>query len=357
MGANNLTIKEIAQMAGVSTSTVSRVLNKQAHVAPDKRIRVQKVLDQSGFQPSAIARGMVSKHTNTFGVVVSDIANPYFTTLVSQIEAPAKAAGYNILLFNTMTAGETPVDASQVEIDAFARLEEKKVDGVLILGGEIDRAEPRPEYLDALTRMAGNLPVVIMAQPLQGHDFQYVSRYQQLSGSIITQHLLASGYHDIGFIGGEPGITITTERLAGYKDAMNTYSTLREDRIFLSNYYVEDGYRSMQKLLASDTRPEAIVAINDQVALGAVRALNDIGLSCPADMAIASCDAFPDSNYFTPRITTINHHNRLLANVAVRKLLHQISPETYDLGDLTILPPELVVRESSGLPSRSNPNE
>lgn len=350
MPKKELTIKEIAQMAGVSTSTVSRVLNKQDHVNPAKRQKVQEILDRSGFQPSATARAMVSKRTNTFGVVVSDITNPYFTTLVSHIEAAAKEAGYSLLLINTMTAGgQQQATITTVEIDAFRRLEEKKVDGVLILGGEIDQAQPDADYLAALQQMAQRVPVVIMAQPLAHSDFEFVPRYQKLAATMITQHLLAGGYRDIAFIGGEPGITITNERLAGYQETMATYSTFRKERVFLSDYYAQSGFDSMTKLLAQNDLPNAVVAINDQVALGAIRALNDHGLNCPQDIAIASCDAFPSSTFFTPRVTTIDHHNARLAQIAVAKLLNTIAPKRYPLGDLTIAPPSLLIRESSGL--------
>lgn len=350
MPKKELTIVEIAKMAGVSTSTVSRVLNKQDHVNPVKRQKVQEILDRSGFQPSATARAMVSKRTNTFGVVVSDINNPYFTTLVSQIEAAAKDAGYSLLLFNTQTAGGLQQSTiTTVEIEAFHRLEEKKVDGVLILGGEIDRADPDADYLDTLHQLAQHLPVVIVAQPLKDSGFNFVARYQKLAATTITQHLLACGYHDIAFIGGEPGITITNERLAGYREIMDTYSTFREDRVFLSDYYAQSGFDSMTELINQNDLPKAVVAINDQVALGAIRALNDHGLKCPEDIAIASCDAFPNSTFFTPRITTIDHHNTRLAQIAVAKLLNAISPKRYPLGDLSIEPPSLLIRESSGL--------
>ncbi|KRL14508.1 LacI family DNA-binding transcriptional regulator [Schleiferilactobacillus perolens] len=350
MDKKQLTIKEIASMAGVSVSTVSRVLNNKAHVNPAKRKKIQAIIDQSGFQPSMIARGMVYQRTNTLGVVVSDITNPYFTALVSNIEAVAEDFGFSLLLFNTMTAGHThQKDTVQIEITAFRNLQEKKVDGVLILGGEIDQATPDPHYITALEQMAHHLPVVIVAQPVKGVDCEFVPRYQQMSAEMITEHLLASGYKNIAFLGGQPDITITNERLSGYRKMMTTYADYSAKNVLLSDYYVEDGYQGMRHFIDTQQVPEAIVAINDQVALGAIRALNDHQLSCPDDVAIGSCDAFPNGNYFTPRLTTIDHHNEDLANIAVNKLLTATGQEKIPPIPTPALP-TLIIRESSGHP-------
>jgi len=345
-----ITIKEIAKMAGVSVSTVSRVINHKPNVAPAKEAKIKQIIAEAGFQPSMLARGMISNKTNTLGIMVPDITNPYFTALIAQIELVTRQLNYSLLLFNTMTAGdERSTDSVQAEIQAFQTVTEKKVDGLLILGGEIDRDEPSDIYLTALKALNNQIPIVVIGQPITGLKCTFIARHQKLSGEIITQHLLASGYHKIAFLGGEPGVKITSERLAGYQQMMTTYAQFDPTMVYLTDYYVADGYDGMNHLLADHADAlEAVVAINDQVALGAIRALNDHNLSCPQDIAIGSCDAFPNGAFFSPRLTTIDHHNTLLAKTAIKKLISLASKQQIGADEPDVKLPELLIRESCG---------
>ncbi|MFC6177631.1 LacI family DNA-binding transcriptional regulator [Companilactobacillus huachuanensis] len=344
-----ITIKDIARMAGVSVSTVSRVINNKPNVTPLKKSKVQQAIKESGFQPSMLARGMISNKTNTLGIIVPDITNAYFTALISQIELITRGLNYSLLLFNTMTAGkQRSNDSVSTEIEVFHTIQEKKVDGVIILGGEIDKIKPDQLYIKALNQLNEQIPVVIVGQPNSAVTCKFVPRYQEMSGEIITQHLLASGYQNIGFLGGEPDVEITDERLQGYKKMMSTYSNLDSKLIYLNDYYVQDGYDGMSELIKKNLKIDALVTINDQVALGAIRALNDNDLRCPQDIAIGSCDAFPNSAYFTPRLTTIDHHNITLAKIAVKYLIQLIEPKGHDSFQSDSPLPELIIRESCG---------
>ncbi|ETY72993.1 LacI family DNA-binding transcriptional regulator [Lactiplantibacillus fabifermentans] len=347
---SEITIKEIARMAGVSVSTVSRVINHKPNVSPAKEAKIKQVIAESGFQPSMLARGMISNKTNTLGIIVPDITNPYFTALISQVELITRQLNFSLLLFNTMTAGDDrSTNSVATEIQAFQTIMEKKVDGLLILGGEIDREQPNTDYVAALKNLNNQIPVVVIGQPVAGLDCTFIPRYQAMSGQIITQHLLASGYQHIAFLGGEPGVQITKERLAGYQKMMNTYAHYDEQLVCLTDYYVSDGYDGMTQLLDqhADTL-QAVVAINDQVALGAIRALNDHHLDCPRDIAIGSCDAFPNGAFFSPRLTTIDHHNTLLAKIAIERLINLATNTNVDEPLPTIEQPQLVIRESCG---------
>lgn len=349
---NKVTIKEVARLAGVSVSTVSRVINHKPNVSAAKTAKIQQAIADSGFQPSMLARGLISNKTNTLGVIVPDISNPYFTTLISHIELITRELNYSLLLFNTMTAGDDrSTNSVNTEINAFNTVIEKKVDGLLILGGEIDREKPDQDYLDALKRLNAQIPVVVIGQPVAGLNCTFIPRYQKLSGQIITQHLLASGYQRIAFLGGEQGVQITKERLSGYEKMMTTYAKLDSSLICLNDYYSTDGYNGMRQLLTNHPDDlQAVVAINDQVALGAIRALSDQNLQCPKDIAIGSCDAFPDGAFFTPRLTTIDHHNDLLAKKGIETLINLASNTENDFKQpvITIHEPQLIIRESCG---------
>ncbi|MFV0393890.1 MAG: LacI family DNA-binding transcriptional regulator [Coprobacillaceae bacterium] len=348
MSKKTITIKEIAKQSGVSVSTVSRVLNNNPSVAPHKRKRIQEVIDELGYQPSMFARGMISKQTHTFAVVVPDITNPYFTSLIFEIEQYSKELGYSLLLMNTMTAGKNKIqDSPFSESNDFKTIMEKQVDGVIILGGEIDKEEINDEYLQSLHRLNNQIPVVIIGQNHDGCECLFVERDLEKGVTLLTQHLLALGNTSIGFIGGEPGVKITEQRLHTFKKIMGIYSNIEDDYIILNDYYIKDGYQAMKQLIEQEKPlPQAVITINDVVATGAIRALADAGLQCPKDIKIASCDYFMNSEYQVPRITTIDQHNDYLGKIAVQQLLNIInsSDDTIE----SFHNPELVIRESCG---------
>lgn len=344
-----VTIKEIAKRSGVSVSTVSRVLNDSPSVNAVKRTKIQKVIDELGYQPSMFARAMVSKQTYTFGVIVSDITNPYFTSLVYEIEQYSREVGYSVLLVNTMTAGKNKDQTSHKrEIEHFKTIKEKQVDGVIILGGELDRENVDQEYLKQLNKLNEDIPVVVIGHQHLGCQCTFIERDLDKGVRLLTQHLLALGHRRIGFIGGEPGIIITEHRLKAFKETLSIYGQVDDDYIILNDYYIKDGYHAMRQLIAQDKElPTALVAINDVVATGAIRALADAGLTCPQDIKIGSCDYFMNSEYQVPRLTTIDQHNEYLGEIAVKKLLHLINPEMKDVPFHH--DPELIIRESCGV--------
>ncbi|MFV0560563.1 MAG: LacI family DNA-binding transcriptional regulator [Enterococcus sp.] len=344
-----ITIKEIAQQAGVSVSTVSRVINNHPSVKEDKRKLIQEIIDQESFQPSMLARGMVSSKTRNLAIVVPDINNPYFTDLISQIEVASYSFGYSLLLFNTMVAGTKKNGQTEnSEQTVFQTIIEKSIDGVLILGGEIDKDTPDTQYLDALNHLQKQIPVVVIGQKEASLDIPFIERNLEQGTTTAVSHLLALGHKKIGFLGGEPGVKITTQRLDAFKQSMNLYSEFNESFVYLSDFYTKDGYSSMDSLLAKKDQPTAILAINDNVAIGAIRSLVDHGLACPKDMKIVSCDAFAGSEYTVPRLTTVDQNNPMLAQCAVTTLLQQISE-----GASLPIPkehiPKLIIRESCGI--------
>lgn len=348
MTKKQITIKEIAKQSGVSVSTVSRVLNNNPSVAPEKRKRIQEVIDQLGFQPSMLARGMVSKETHTFAVIVPDITNPYFTSLIFEIEQYSKRRGYSLLLINTMTAGKHKNEnSSMYEANHFNTIKEKQVDGVIVLGGEIDKVDVDKNYILALNNLNKQIPVIIIGQKHPGCTCSFIERNHRKGVIALTQHLLALGHRDIAFIGGEPGVKITEERLNAFKETLSIYSQVKDEYIILTDYYMKDGYDAMRRLIAQDLPlPTAIVAINDNVAMGAIRALVDAGLNCPKDMKIVSCDYFSNSEYNVPRLTTIDQHNEYLGQFAVSQLINMIHDK--DSNSQFYHDPELIIRESCG---------
>lgn len=346
---NNITIKEIAKMADTSVSTVSRVLNNSPSVSKEKRERIKKVIANNNFQPNMLARGMVSNKTQTLAVVVSDINNPYFTDLISQIEVISRKNNYTLLLINTMTASKNAPEVNvQLEIEAFKNISERHVDGVLLLGGEIDRDLVDKTYLNSLNELNEQIPIVIIGQKVKGCKALFVERDQFLSAELITQHLLALGHRRIAFIGGEPGIKVTTQRLTAFKKIMNIYSQIDDKLIILNDYYSQSGYDGMNHLFDSiEALPDAVVAINDRVAWGIFRSLQDHNLKSPDDIAVGSCDSFPNGEFMVPRITTVNQHNEFLGKIALHYLFQLMNHDVLENTEETHFP-ELIIRESCG---------
>lgn len=344
-----MTIYEIAELSGVSVSTVSRVLNNSPYVSAKTQAHVTEIIEKYHFSPSTVARAMISNQTHTLGVIISDITNPYFSELYLEIQRCAVDFGYSILLCNTFYGGSSHgVSGAISETRYFQTMLDQKVDGVLILGGEIDRNVISDSYKDALNRMAGQVPVVILGQAIPDCRCTFVNR--NLSGGVssLIHHLMALGRKRIAFAGGEEGIRTTTARLDSYRQTLSALSVpIDPELISLSNYYAPDGYEAMKKLLQNpQADPSAVICINDAVALGAIRAIADFGLSVPGDISVVSCDQFPSGEYICPRITTLNQQNSYLGRMSIMALISAINHETECIS--ISHEPQLIIRESCG---------
>ncbi|GGG60315.1 LacI family DNA-binding transcriptional regulator [Paenibacillus radicis (ex Gao et al. 2016)] len=344
-----LTIYQIAELSGVSVSTISRVINNSPYVSARTKARVTDIINKHNFSPSSLARAMTSNHTKTLGVIVSDITNPYFSELYLEIQRYAVDLGYSIILCNTFYGGSNHgVSDAIPENTYFQMILDKQVDGVLILGGEIDRDHISDAYKEALNRMGKQIPVVILGESVPDCNCIFLNR--NLSGGIpaLIHHLLALGRRKIGFVGGEEGIRTTTARLTAYTQTLkNLGISFDSSLISLSNYYAPDGYRAMAKLLEQpETTPTAIICMNDAVAQGAIRAINDKGLSVPKDISVASCDQFPSGEYTSPRLTTLDQQNSYLGRMSIMTLINAINNDSEGIS--ISHQPRLIIRESCG---------
>ncbi|EBB5830065.1 TPA: LacI family DNA-binding transcriptional regulator [Listeria monocytogenes] len=345
-----ITIQEIAKLSGVSVSTVSRVLNNSPSVSAAKRKKIQAIIDEHNYTPSVFARGMVNKQTKNIGVILPDISNPYFISLITQIQKFALDYMFSTILFNTMLAEPDNKNNQHplTEEDYLKIILEKQVDGLLILGGEIDKEIVPKEYITALNQLNNAIPVVVIGSKIPELNCLFIERNSKKGVTTLVSHLTALGHKNIGFIGGEAGVKITTYRLESFKEAMTSYQhPVNDDWVVLSDYYTADGYAAMTHLLEnSTTLPTALVAINDNVAIGAIRAINDAKLSCPEDIAIVSCDQFMNGDYQTPRLTSMDQHNEYLGKMAILQLISAINGQVEPM--IINHNPELIIRESCG---------
>lgn len=342
-------IYQIAKESGVSVSTVSRVLNGGTHVSPKSMEKVKAVIDKYQYTPSAVARAMASQHTKTIGVLMPDITNPYFSALFLEIERYALSWGYSVILCNTLYGGSSHgVENLLDEIGYLRMMKDKMVDGVIVTGGQLDLVDTPESYIATLNKLNRSIPVVIIGQRISSCECLFVNR--NLGGGVasMVRHLAALGNRRIAFIGGEEGVRQTSERVKAYREAMKSLGlTVTPDLVALSDYYTADGYSAMNRILERETMPQAVIAINDRVALGAIRAMNDRGLRVPEDMAVVSCDKFYDSDFYVPRLTTLDQQNDYLGRLSIMLLLGAIAGEGEDI-DVKHTP-QLVINESCGV--------
>lgn len=317
------TIYEIARQANVSISTVSRVINHNPLVSEATQIKVQEVIERNHFSPNALARGLSISESNTIGVILPDISSPYFSSLFLEIERYALEQNYSVVLYNTLYGSFSRSFQKTIpESSYFQMIIDKRLDGVIITGGQLDKDVISEDYLLSLSQLQKEIPVVIIGQHFKGTKCTFIQRNLDRGILTVIQHLHALGHKQIGFIGGEPGVRITSDRFGSYKKILLTMGlAYNENFVHFSDYYISDGYAAMQKQLKTEL-PTALIAINDMVALGAIRAINDAGLRVPEDIAVVSCDEFYFGEYCSPRITSLNQQDSYLGRLAIVRLIN-----------------------------------
>lgn len=346
-----ITLRQIARESGVSVSTVSRVINGSAPVSEDVRRRVEQIIEKYAYTPNGSAQGSVNPRSMIIGVVMPDITNPYFTAMFREISLSAQRAGYSVLLSNTGFTAASAGETTWNELEAFKIMQEKRVDGVLVVGGQADLTQLRPEYRQGLEDMAGRVPVVVLGNPVDGSLCQFMERERGQGIYMAVEYLSSLGHRRIAFVGGEADVAITEQRLGAYAGALAALG-LPYDRslVSTSDYYAPDGWQAAQQLIRHGTPFSALIAMNDSVALGAYRALADHGLKIPEDVSVISCDQLFDAEYFIPRLTALDQHNELLGQSVISALLGKMNGAVRS--QPLKLHPELIVRESCRRVSR-----
>lgn len=329
----------------MSIATVSRVLNGTVPVAERTRARIQAVMERHGYIPNSLARGLASRRSMTLGVILPDIANPYFASMFREMETAARSAGYSVLLCNTGFRAADSGELTLRELEAFQTMLDKAVDGVIVAGGQADLVDVCRDYRQALARLAAAVPTVVIGDPMPGTECIFIQRERGLGVLAAVNYLASLGHRRIAFVGGEEGVGITEARLGAYADALSALS-LPYDLALVSpsDYYAPDGYEAVNRLLERGAPFTALLAMNDSVAMGAYRALADVGLAVPEDVSVVSCDQFFDADFFVPRLTSVDQHNSRFGRFVVDTLLGAMGGvrEAKRLN----YRPELVVRES-----------
>lgn len=327
------TIYDIAKKSGVSVTTVSRVINNHPHVREETRARVMGILKDMSFVPNTNAGSLVRKSTSSIAVLVPDITNTFFTTLLRGVEDKANESGLSVLLGNT----DEEADKEQAYINTFM---ERRVDGLIIVP-----ADTRKKGFKTI--MQHELPLVLVDRSIKGVETDFVGSDNQLGARMMIDYLVKLGHRNFGIISGSRDISVFRERIEGAQSALGQLGIPLDPSFILSGSKPnkDTGYKLTHKLLNLSPRPSAIFAANKSLAVGAVLALHDADLKVPEDVSVVCFDD-NDENTFNPFFTSIIQPAYMMGHVAAELLLKRLKSKDAEVSRLQ-MQPRMVIRHST----------
>jgi LacI family transcriptional regulator len=328
-----VTLEDIARQAGVSPSTVSRVLNGSKRVAEGKRVRVLAAIEQHQYRPNPVARGLVRGQSMTVGVLMQDISSPFFARMVSGIEQGLDQGAYRPMFSSTHWRTEN----QENELKSLNLLLERRVDGLIVLASSIPDAE--------LRAIAAKIPLIVVARRVQGLEDQCLYVDNQGGAYRATRYLLGLGHTRIAHIAGIPGHPDATDRQIGYSRALADAGIAVDDHLIVTGQLNEEsGVVAVEELLARGERFTAIFAANDQSAYGAMLGLFNHGYRIPNDMSLIGFDDQFLSAYTLPPLTTVRQPSIDMGRAAAEGLLRLLNKEEPMLPHFST---DLIIRKSA----------
>jgi LacI family transcriptional regulator len=331
------TIRDVAQSAGVSTTTVSRYLNKRIELPAATAVRIDAAIARHDYRPNVLARRLSTGKTDAIGLVVPEIREPFFAELASAVEDEADRHGYTIFISSTRSARAR-------EVVSLERLRDHHVDGLILLTNT-----PDDGTLAKLLQKRRN--IVLLDEDVPGANVPKVFVENTAGAHRATVHLIEAGHRRIAYLGGPYGLFSSEERFAGYAQAMTESGiALAEGDIHRGSFAPEFAFDATQQLLAQRSPPTAIFASSDYLALGALRAMRQAGISIPGQMSFVGFDDTLIGDLLTPALTAIRQPIAALGRHGFQALLALMNRQRAP--KLTRLPVELVERESVTSPPK-----
>jgi LacI family transcriptional regulator len=327
-----VTIQDVAREAHTSVSTVSRVLTGSAPVSTEKRAMVEDAIQRMGFRPSHVARSLRTRTTHSIGLLINDVTNPFYSAVAKGVEDEANRHGYSLILCNT---SEDP----DRELQYLHILRDKQVDGIIF--------GPIGENVEFIRGLSRRIPLVQVDRRLEGIEIETVMADNEGGACRATHLLLERGHRRIGVMTWNAQIMVLSQRVAGYSRALAEANLppdpalIAEVPRFSPRLVVE----AASYLLATQ-RPTAIFALNNQLGLGALRAIRDLGLRIPDDVALVVFDDLEVFDLMTPRITAVEQPAMTMGQRAVQLLVERIEGHSDRPPQVAVLPTQLVLRES-----------
>jgi len=333
-GPKRPSIYDVAREAGVSVFTVSAVINRTKRVSTMLARRVEAAIRNLNYRPNLLARSLAKQQTDTLGMVVTDIANPFFPDMVRGAEDAAQKAGYGLLLCNS----DDKQEKESVYLDL---LISKRVDGIVL--------NKTPGVLTVTQRRMlaeAEVPIVLLMRTCPGLKADVVQTDDKLGAMNAIAHLACIGHKKIAFVGGPVNVSNARARRQGYRAALEDWGLEYVPELTVEgDYRIESGHRAGHALLPR--RPDAVLVTNYLMAIGFMKVADEMGLHCPEDFALVSFDDYPWLGCFRPRLTTIELPKYELGDTAVRLVLERIQDKRAQPVTVNLLP-QLRVRESCG---------
>ncbi|HJF74803.1 MAG TPA: substrate-binding domain-containing protein [Gallibacterium anatis] len=325
------TMKDIARIAKVSTSTVSHVINNTRYVSDEIREKIMKVVNELNYTPSAVARSLKVKETKTLGMLVTATSNPFFAEVVSGVEQYCNQHHYNLII--------SSIDGNEQRLQQnIQTLIQKQVDGLLLMYSDTRHA--------MVEQLNLNLPIVVMDWWPTELNADKIYENSEFGAYLATKTLIEQGHKNIAIITGKLDKSLAHNRLLGYQKALqDAHLPINPDWIIESHFDFEGGVEGMKKLLQITPRPTAVFACSDTIAVGVYQVAWQQGLRIPQDISVIGYDNIMLAQYLTPPLTTIHQPKAELGKLAVETLLERIKSPNLEY-KTTMLQPQLIWRAS-----------
>jgi len=330
-------MKDVAELAGVSASTVSHVLNGTRKVSEDTRERVRLAIEELGYEPNLLAKSLKVSRTFTIGLLISDIQNPFFTSVIRGAEDVALSRGYHLFLCNT--------DEDPNREDEYVReLSKKRVDGLIVASSASRRNHTLQLRLE-------DVPFVFMDREVEGIEADTVSVDNRLGMRLIAEHLTQLGHERVGMVSGPLEKSSGHERYHGLRDALADLGLpLHDSLVRFGDFRVSGGREAAEELLRLPEPPTALVVSNNQMTLGALLAVRELGLRVPDEVSVVSFDDMEWAPLANPPLTALAQPTYEMGATAARMLLDKIEKKATGSPSKLFMEPELMVRGSTGSP-------
>jgi len=327
-----VSIKDIARLAGVSHSTVSRALHKSPLIPAKTAQRIQRIAQEQGYTASAVARSLVTRRTQAIGVVVTSIADPFNGDVVDGIEEVANERSYSVILATSQADPDR-------ELAVVRACQERRVDGILVASSRVGAL-----YVPLLSEL--EVPIVLLNNQHQG-DFAYSVRIDNIHGMrLATEHLLDLGHRHIAYVGDRFGLYSDEERFEGYRQALEGRQIVLDEALLVrGDGKADEGAAALDHLLKSRSRPTAVACYNDVTALGLMHHAEELGISVPEELSVTGFDDIPFAAFTRPSLTTVRQPRRDMGRRAMRLLFALLNGEPAE--KTSVINGELIVRGST----------
>lgn len=326
----NVTIKDIAKIANVSYATVSRALSGHSEVSEKTRTKVKNIAQELGYKPNALARGLVTKSSKTFGFVLPDITNPFFPDIAQGIDDCANANDYQLFLCNS----NWEFEREKKQLEALCR---NRVDGIIIHSV----AEDLSVIHDIIP---SDIPIVFCGMKPQAENSNYVMLDDYNAGALAAEYIIGLGHRRISFVAGDyEGDDLRSSRQQGCFDTIKKSGNhIPDDYIKIGSWKQKSGYNLMTELLSENQAPTAVIAGNDIIALGVIQAIEEFGLNVPEDISVIGFDDIIYSSLYKINLTTIYQPKYRIGELCVEVLLELIKNPNKNIHK--ILQPKVIER-------------